>query len=62
MQPNTNSQSLTLTNLWPPFEFSRSLGCDRLGYVRLMYLMVHGLVMDDTHLNFDLPVTIMTLR
>jgi hypothetical protein len=34
MQANTNSQSLTLINPWPPFEFTRSLGCVRLGYVR----------------------------
>jgi hypothetical protein len=28
--------------------FTRSLGCVRLVYVRLMYLMVRGLVMGDT--------------
>jgi hypothetical protein len=33
MQPNTNSQSLTLKKPWPPFEFTRSLCCVRLGYV-----------------------------
>jgi len=48
MQPNTKSQSLTLKNLWPLFDFTRSLGCVRLGYDRLMYLMVRGLVMDNT--------------
>jgi len=46
IQSNTNSQSLTLTNPWPPFEITRSLGCVRLGYVRLMYHILRCLVMD----------------
>jgi len=62
MQPNTNSQSLTLKYPWPPFEFTRLLGCVRLGYDKLMYLMVRGLVMNDTPRYFDCGVTIITLR